>query len=130
MSMQRSEAPCSAMSRSASCPPTSPATPKTTRREYPTLSKDQLVAFFKAAAETEDLFEALFIVWTLAGPRPGELLGLRWSDLRLPEAPGEPGELILRRSWSASRKGAYMRETTKTGKGRPVYLLPEAVAAL
>jgi integrase len=104
--------------------------PKATRREYPTLSKGQLVAFFKAAAETEDRFEALFIVWTLAGPRPGELLGLRWSDLRLPEAPGEPGELILRRSWSASRKGAYMRETTKTGKGRPVYLLPEAVAAL
>ncbi len=48
----------------------------------------------------------------------------------MPGAPGEPGELILRRSYSASRKGAYLRETTKTGKGRPVYLLPEAVAAL
>jgi integrase len=30
----------------------------------------------------------------------------------------------------ATRTGAVMRETTKTGKGRPVSLLPEATAAL
>ena len=37
---------------------------------------------------------------------------------------------MIRRSWPATRNGAVMRETTKTGKGRPVSLLPEATAAM
>ena len=98
------------------------------RREYATLSREQLGAFFRAAAEAEDRFEALFITGALAGPRPGELLGLKWNDLKLPE--GGDGEATIRRSLSATRKGPLMRETTKTGKGRAVFLLPEVVAAL
>jgi hypothetical protein len=42
---------------------------------------------------------------------------------------GSDGELLICRSWSATRTGAVMRETTKTGKGRPVSL-PEATAAM
>jgi len=102
--------------------------PKQVRREYTTLSREQLGAFFKAAAEAEDRFEALFITGALAGPCPGELLGLKWNDLKLPEE--GPGEATIRRSLSATRRGPLMRETTKTGKGRAVFLLPEVVAAL
>jgi integrase len=73
----------------------------------------------------------LWIVWCLTGLRPGEILGLKWADVRLPgERHGSDGELLIRRSWSATRTGAVMRETTKTGKGRPVSLLPEATAPL
>ncbi|QIN80233.1 hypothetical protein GBA65_18825 [Rubrobacter marinus] len=71
----------------------------------------------------------MWIVWCLAGPRPGEILGVEWQDVRLND-PGTDGELLIRRSWSATLTGAYMRETTKTGKGRSVALLPEAAAAL
>lgn len=55
-------------------------------------------------------------------------MGLKWNDLKLPEE--GPGEATIRRSLSATRKGPLMCETTKTGKGRSVFLLPEVVAAL
>ena len=68
-------------------------------------------------------------MWCLTGLRPGEVYGLKWFDVRLPKDNSD-GELLIRRSWSATRTGAVMRETTKTGKGRPVSLLPEATAAM
>jgi len=97
---------------------------KQTKREYTTLSQNQLTSFFRAAAEAKDCLEAFFIVAALAGPRPGELLALKWADLRLPEEPNAPGEARIRRSLSTTREGLVLRETTKTGKGRLVYLLP------
>jgi len=51
--------------------------PRSPYKERTTLSIEQIARFFKAAAEAEDRFEALFIVAVLAGPRPGELLGLK-----------------------------------------------------
>jgi integrase len=104
--------------------------PKQVQREYTTLSREQLAAFFKAAAEAEDRFEAFFIMAALAGPRPGELLALKWQDLKLPEEPGKAGEAMIRRSLSTTHDGTAFRETTKTGKGRAVYLLPAVVHAL
>lgn len=100
------------------------------KKEYPTLSIEQVARFFKAAAEAESRFEAFFIVAVLAGPRPGELLGLKWPDLVLPEQPDTPGEARIRRAVSLVGGKPYLRSTTKTGKGRPVHLLPEAVSAL
>jgi len=104
--------------------------PKQVQREYTTLSREQLAAFFKAAAEVEDRFEAFFIMAALAGLRPGELLALKWQDLKLPEGPGEAGEAMIRRSLSTTHDGPVFRETTKTSKGRAVYLLPSVVQAL
>ena len=104
--------------------------PKQTRREYTTLSQDHLTSFFRAAAEAGDRFEAFFIVAVLTGLRPGELLALKWADLRLPEEPNVPGEARIRCSLSTTREGLVLRETTKTGKGRLVYLLPPVVSAL
>jgi integrase len=69
-------------------------------------------------------------VAVLAGPRPGELLGLKWSDLVLPDKPDTPGEARIRRAVSLVCGKPHLRDTTKTGMGRPVHLLPEAVAAL
>ena len=58
-------------------------------------------------------------------------MGFKWQDVRLSrDNYGDQGELLIRRSWSATRTGAVMRETTKTGTGRPVSLLPEAATAL
>jgi integrase len=100
-----------------------------------TLTGGELAAFFKAAAKAEDRFETLFIVGALAGPRPQELLGLKWPDLMLPETPGSPGEMQLLRRVSMSSEGLKIVEGLKGSRGkemkrRTVYLLPEAVAAL
>ncbi len=101
--------------------------PRGEKKERPTLNLSGLERFFGAASG--ERLEALWIVWCLTGLRPGEILGLKWADVRLPKDGGD-GELLIRRSWSATRTGAVLRETTKTGKGRPVSLLPEATAAL
>src|SRR5829696_5113950 len=112
------------VARDAEPPPRGPD------KERTTLSLEQVANFFKAAADAESRFEALFIVAVLAGPRPGELLGLKWSDLVLPDKPDTPGEVRIRRAVSLVWGKPHLRDTTKTGKGRPVNLLPEAVAAL
>jgi integrase len=100
-----------------------------------TLSSEELAAFFKAAADARNRFEALFIVGALAGPRPQELLGLKWPDLKLPDAPDAPGEMRLVRRVSMSSEGLKVVEGLKGSKRRnrkrrTVYLMPEAVAAL
>ena len=112
------------VARDAEPPPRGP------KKERTTLSLKQVADFFKAAAEAESRFEALFIVAVLAGPRPGELLGLKWHDLVLPNEPEVPGEARIRRAVSLVWGMPYLRDTTKTGKGRPIHLLPEAVQAL
>ena len=48
----------------------------------------------------------------------------------LPDKPDTPGEVRIRRAVSLVWGKPYLRDTTKTGNGRPVHLLPEAVAAL
>lgn len=95
--------------------------PRVEKKQRPTIGADELEGFFAAAAGNR--LEALWIVWTLTGLRPGEILGLKWADVR-------EDELLIRNSYSAKQNGAYMRQTTKTGKGRPVNLLPAASAAL
>ena len=67
--------------------------------EKVTLSSEELAAFFRVAADTQNRFEALFIVGALAGSRPQELLGLKWPDLVLPDAPDAPGEMRLVRGY-------------------------------
>lgn len=94
------------------------------KKEYVTLTQEQVETFFEAAQG--DRFEALFVVAVFAGPRPGELLGLKWEDLDL-----DRGAASIRRAVSETRgQGCILRNTTKTGRGRPVSLFPEVVAAL
>lgn len=82
--------------------------PSVKKKERPVIGKDDLSRFFAAAAG--ERLEALWIVWILTGLRPGEILGLKWGDVR-------EDELLIRCSYSATQNGAYMRETMKTGKG-------------
>jgi integrase len=94
-----------------------------------TLSSEELAAFFKAAADARDRFEALFIVGALAGPRPQELLGLKWPDLELPDTPDAAGEMRLVRRVSMSSEGLKVVEELKGSKRRKrkrrtVYLMP------
>lgn len=97
--------------------------------EVKTLSREELATFFEAARG--DRYEAFFVMGALSGLRPGEMLALRWVDLQLPEVSGEPGVARIRRSLSKLPSGKLLiRETTKTGRGRAVHLLPEVVAAL
>ena len=105
------------------------------RGEKLVLSLEQLSGFFRVAAESRDRFEAFFVVAALAGPRPQELVGLKWEDLTLPDEADAPGQMLLRRRVSMSSAGLEIIEGTKGSRAnkkqrRAVYLMPEAVAAL
>ena len=86
--------------------------------EKTVLTMGQLSDFFRAAAETEDRFEAFFVVGALAGPRPQELLGLKWQDLTLPEVAGKPGAMEIRRRVSSSSAGLEILDGTKGSRGK------------
>lgn len=99
----------------------------TAEREYATLSRGDVAAFFEALKG--DRFEAFFVAAVLAGPRPAELRALAWKDLTLPDEGA--GEARIRRTVSEAKEhGMFIRNATKTGKGRSIYLFPEVVAAL
>jgi integrase len=104
-------------------------------KEKTVLSVAQLSNFFRVAGESRNRFEAFFVVAALAGPRPQEILALKWFDVTLPEEMGLPGQMIVRRRVSTSSAGLEIIEGTKGSKGkkvkrRVVYLMPEAVSAL
>ena len=98
----------------------------TSEREYRVLSEEEVGAFFEAAVG--DRFEAFFVVAVLSGARPAELRALAWQDLALGD---DGGTAMMHRTVSQARGGPpVIRNTTKTGKGRSVPLLPEAVASI
>lgn len=104
-------------------------------REQLALTLEELSRFFKVAAGTR--FENYFVVSAFCGARPQEILGLKWSDVRLPDEAGLPGEATIRRRVSIDSSGAWdILEGTKTSrknrqaKARTVYLMPEVVEAL
>ena len=99
----------------------------TDEREYATLTREGVGAFFEAARG--DRFEALFWVAILAGPRPTELRALKWEDLSLPES-GAAGALIRRTVVELKGEPPKIRNTTKTRRPRSVPLLADVVAAL
>jgi len=86
--------------------------------EKVTLSSEELADFFRAAADAQNRFEALFIVGALAGSRPQELLGLKWPDLVLPDVPDAPGEMRLVRRISMLSEGLKVVEGLKGSKRR------------
>lgn len=101
----------------------------TRERVYRTLSQDEVTSFFKALADRKDRFEALYITAVLSGMRPAELRALRWQDVKM-YSDGH-GEALIHRTVSETKEhGIQIRNTTKTGKSRSVYLFPEVVAAL
>jgi integrase len=99
------------------------------------LTLEELSRFFEVAAGTR--FENYFVVAALCGAWPQEILGLKWSDVKLPKEPGASGEATIRRRISIDGSGRWdVLEGTKTSrknkraKARTVYLMPEVVEAL
>ena len=108
-----------------------PPMPK--RKDTVTLSFGGVESFVAAANGTR--FEATFVLGLLTGLRPGELLGLLWEDVEMPDAerdnPTGEGMLRVRRALSETKKhGLVPRDNTKTSRHRVVSLIPEAVAVL
>jgi integrase len=68
--------------------------------------------------------EAGQLVEQAAGLREGELLGLRWKDVNL-----EHGTLEVRQQLIRTRDGRFF-DTTKSGAGRDILMLPVAILAL
>ena len=95
------------------------------QEETTTLTVEEVGAFFRAARESNDRFEALYVLAVTTGLRQGELLALKWGDADLAS-----GVLRVRRGLSVVKGEGPVLKETKTGKGRPVQMLPMAIDAL
>ncbi len=96
--------------------------PKVPKKEVNVLTLPQVKTFLRAA-KGEGL-EALYVIALTAGLREGELLGLRWKDVNL-----EQGTLEVRQQLIRTRDGRFF-DTTKSGEGRDILMLPATILAL
>ena len=96
--------------------------PRQSRKEIPTLNREQARVFLEAAKG--DRLEVLYLLAIHTGLRQGELLGLKWADVDL-----DRGTLQVQRTLSAAKDGPTFT-TPKTNKGRSVRLTMQAIQAL
>lgn len=96
--------------------------PKQSRKEIPTLTREQARAFLEAAKG--DRLETLYVLAIHTGLRQGELLGLKWDDVDL-----DRGTLQVRRILSAAKDGPTFT-APKNNQGRSVRLTAQAVQGL
>jgi integrase len=96
--------------------------PRQSRKEIPTLNREQARVFLEAAKG--DRLEVLYLLAIHTGLRQGELLGLKWGDVNL-----DRGTLQVQRILSAAKNGPTFT-TLKTNKGRSVRLTAQAMQAL
>jgi integrase len=98
--------------------------PQLCKEEIQPLTPAQTKTLLEAVAG--DRFEALYVLAVTAGPRQGELLGLKWEDIDL-----DRGLLQVRRTLSGTNGGEPVFGDPKTAKGRrSVKLTARAVEAL
>ena len=83
------------------------------QRERRSLTRDELRAFLTQARGSR--FDALWQVMATAGCRPGEALGLKWSDL-------SPEGVIFRRAVTQDEKSRLILGPIKTRKTRRIPL--------
>ncbi|MEO5842790.1 MAG: site-specific integrase, partial [Acidimicrobiales bacterium] len=101
------------------------ATPPRPRNvEVQPFSLDQLRAILGAAAA--DRFEAAFVLAVTCGPRRGEILGLKWSDIELDDAPS----LRVRRVVQRISGSIVAGDPKSTKSRRTIALSTMAVDAL
>ena len=86
-------------------------------KEQLALTLDELSRFFEAATGTR--FENYFVVSALCGARPQEILGLKWSDVKLPKEPGVPGEAAIRRRISIDGSVGGTSSAGRRPRARP-----------
>lgn len=98
--------------------------PQLCKEEIQPLTPAQTKTFLEAVGG--DRFEALYVLAVTAGPRQGELLGLKWEDI----APDRK-LLQVKRTLSSTKGGEPVFSNPKTAKGRrSVKLTARAVEAL
>ena len=89
--------------------------PKPKRTERPFLTPEQAERFL--AASTDNRFYALFATLLLAGIRPGEAFGLKWSDLT-----GDKLRVQRAVVWLPGKSSRPIFASTKTGRARAIAL--------
>lgn len=94
--------------------------PSNRRREMKFLSAPETVRFLVAARD--DRWHALWEILALAGLRPGEALGLKWSDLS--------GNVLTIQRALVSGGSAWKAEKPKNGRHRCTPLADSAMKAL
>ncbi len=93
--------------------------PKQSRKEIPTLTREQARAFLEVAKG--DRLETLYVLAIHTGLRQGELLGLKWDDVDL-----DRGTLQVLRILSAAKDGPTFT-APNNNQGRSVRLTAQAV---
>jgi integrase len=93
--------------------------PRLTRREMKALSPAEAETFLGAARA--DRWYALWLLLVTSGLRPGEALGLKWSDVAR-------NRVQVQRVLVPTRKGSWRLEEPKTDRSRRVVVLPDSVA--
>jgi integrase len=91
-----------------------PAVPKPVVR---TPDRDQVRAMLAATAESDPELAVYVRLAAVTGARPGEMCGLRWTDVGW-----DAGEVIIRRRVSRTEDGQALIDLTKTKKTRTVPL--------
>ena len=100
--------------------------PRPEKPEIHPLSPDQARKLIATARETEDRFEALYVLALHCGLREGELLGLKWDDI---DPGGAAATLHVKRTLTQTRTG-HIFEKPKNGKGRSIKCSQKATEAL
>lgn len=96
--------------------------PKQSRREMHALSREQAQAFLTIASK--DAWYPLWALLLTTGLRPGEAMGLKWSDV-------EGNRLAVQRTLLYGYRGRWRLLEPKTAKARRTVIMPEmAVRAL
>jgi len=100
--------------------------PRRQRREYPTITPDQLRAALAYADASNDRLAALWTLIATTGLRRSEALGLRWQDVDL-----DRGVLTVRQQLVKTRTQGLQTTAPKSDRGRrPIRLMARALTAL
>jgi integrase len=97
---------------------------KAATTEAPSITVDQLRTLYTAALVEDPDMAVAISLGAITGARRGELCGLRWEDLDRDRAC-----LQIERAWVPGEGGQHLT-TTKTGKGRKVFIGAAGVALL
>jgi len=94
--------------------------PRLRKKEMKALSPEQATKFLEHAAA--DRLSALFALALTAGMRPGEYLGLQWSDIDL-----DKGIVVVRRTLVPKKDGGWEFAEPKTAQSARSIPLPKSV---
>ena len=99
--------------------------PSVPKPVVPTPEPDAVRRMLSATAVSDPDLAVYIRLAAVTGARPGEMCGLRWSDVGW-----DPGDLAIRRRVSRTESSAKLVDLTKTGKTRTVPLDASTLAVL